>query len=693
MKLQTKFILTLLSTTLLALIAAQIIQQTLGKRALTNLSRQNLGLLEQREQLHAENIYQTVDPIVQETIALGDMPKIDALICNFTNIDGLLEYSIYDNKGMAAYSARHDILKTKKTLPVDLKAQLLANPARVSRRTDEAFEIYHPMLVSAKCIECHTEFKKGEIGGVEVLRLSTDVLAKSKQNWNAATGQILKTDINVAVSTTLFIAAVFSALVYWTVKRLVTTPIGQIIKRLQQGAEHLNGSSATIHAGSQSLAEGASEQAASIEETSASLEEMSSMVKRNAENAQKANDLAKHACTAADKGMGDMQTMSAAMEAIKVSSDDIAKIIKTIDEIAFQTNILALNAAVEAARAGEAGMGFAVVADEVRNLAQRSAQAAKETAAKIEGAIAKTGQGVEISSMVAKTLNEIVTKARQVDELVAEVSSASREQSQGISQVNTAVGQMDKVTQSNAANAEESAAAAEELNAQAQTMKASVAELLQLVGGSEIANDPPAPTRAPTVRPSSNGHNGQAPARKTFRRATTVESRHEAPAIPLPDDRVSSQKGLIAWDEAQMGTGVDTVDAQHQELIQRINELHDACMAGKAKEELLKLLGFLGEYAQSHFSHEEEVMQSHHCPARGQNKAAHVQFLRDYETLVEIVKRDGPSTTAVLQIKDLLGNWLKNPICAVDTKLRTCAGNGPHKRKAAVVSDRDFRDF
>jgi methyl-accepting chemotaxis protein len=178
-----------------------------------------------------------------------------------------------------------------------------------------------------------------------------------------------------------------------------------------------------------------------------------------------------------------MQTMSAAMEAIKISSDDIAKIIKTIDEIAFQTNILALNAAVEAARAGEAGMGFAVVADEVRNLAQRSAQAAKETAAKIEGAIAKTAQGVDISSKVSLTLNEIVVKARQVDELAAEVAGASREQTQGITQINIAVGQMDKVTQSNAANAEESAAAAEELNAQALTMKESVAQLLRLVGG------------------------------------------------------------------------------------------------------------------------------------------------------------------------------------------------------------------
>jgi methyl-accepting chemotaxis protein len=230
---------------------------------------------------------------------------------------------------------------------------------------------------------------------------------------------------------------------------------------------------------------------------------MASMTKRNAENAQKANELAKQARHAADKGATDMQAMDAAMEAIKVSSDDIAKIIKTIDEIAFQTNILALNAAVEAARAGEAGMGFAVVADEVRNLAQRSAQAAKETAGKIEGAIGKTGQGVAISNKVSAALNEIVAKVRQVDELVAEVAGASREQTQGITQINSAVGQMDKVTQSNAASAEESAAAAQELHGQAGTMKEAVGELLLLVGRHDTGFDSPATPAggAPKIKP------------------------------------------------------------------------------------------------------------------------------------------------------------------------------------------------
>ncbi len=181
----------------------------------------------------------------------------------------------------------------------------------------------------------------------------------------------------------------------------------------------------------------------------------------------------------------------AAMDDIKASSDGIAKIIKTIDELAFQTNILALNAAVEAARAGESGMGFAVVADEVRSLAQRCAQAAKETAGKIEDAVQKSAKGAEISAKVARSLEEIVTKARQVDEMAGEVAAASREQSQGIEQVNTAVSQMDKVTQSNAANAEESASAAEELNAQADALKDAVAELLQLVDGRALHHSNP----------------------------------------------------------------------------------------------------------------------------------------------------------------------------------------------------------
>jgi methyl-accepting chemotaxis protein len=317
---------------------------------------------------------------------------------------------------------------------------------------------------------------------------------------------------------TVFVSVLIGIGLGWIIIRGTNRMLKRVASSLSDGASQVSSAAAQVSSSSQSLAEGASEQAASLEETSSSLEEMSSMTRRNAENADKANELAKETRAAADKGASDMQVMTSAMDAIKDSSDETAKIIKTIDEIAFQTNILALNAAVEAARAGEAGMGFAVVADEVRNLAQRSAQAAKETSAKIQNSLDRTAQGVEISSKVAAALNEITSKVRQVDELIAEVAGASREQTQGITQINTAVGQMDKVTQSNAANAEESAAAAEELNAQAGVMKHSVADLLKLVGGqngssvpvrvSETKPNPVAKTSMTkaSFKNSSNGH-------------------------------------------------------------------------------------------------------------------------------------------------------------------------------------------
>jgi methyl-accepting chemotaxis protein len=256
---------------------------------------------------------------------------------------------------------------------------------------------------------------------------------------------------------------------------------------------------------------------------------MASMTKRNAETAAKVKDLGSQARQAGDAGVNDMAEMTKAMSAIKASSDDIAKIIKTIDEIAFQTNILALNAAVEAARAGEAGMGFAVVADEVRSLAQRCAQAAKETAGKIEDAVQKSAHGAAISAKVAKSLEEIVAKARQVDEMAGEVAAASQEQSQGIAQVNTAVTQMDKVTQSNAASAEESASAAEEMTAQAEALREAVAELQRLVDARN--------TQAATF--------GSAPKRHA---APATLHRHTPPAHPKP---------------AGEGNGAEAPDAAH----------------------------------------------------------------------------------------------------------------------------------
>jgi len=284
------------------------------------------------------------------------------------------------------------------------------------------------------------------------------------------------------------ITAVFAA-ISWKVTSGIVKPIVNLVEHLTISSDQIKSASNQLSESSQILADGASKQAASLEETSASLEELASMTRQNAGNAEKAKDLAVMARAAADRGMDGMSKMVKAMDGIKEASTNISKILKTIDEIAFQTNILALNAAVEAARAGEAGQGFAVVADEVRNLAQRSAQAARDTAEKIQDAIQRTEYGVEINSKVAADFNEIVEKFKIVEQLVSEISAASKEQNEGIEQINKAVAQIDKVTQSNAASSEENASAAHELTTQAEALRNAILDLKAVIDGIRVKTE------------------------------------------------------------------------------------------------------------------------------------------------------------------------------------------------------------
>ncbi len=294
------------------------------------------------------------------------------------------------------------------------------------------------------------------------------------------------------------------------ITRSITAPLRQAMAILHCNASEVSAAAGSLGAASVALAQTASEQAAALEETHASLEEMAGRATRNAQSAQQAQRITQESRVDADAGAADMAGMRAAMNEIKASSSEVAKIVKDIDEIAFQTNILALNAAVEAARAGEAGLGFAVVADEVRNLAQRSAASAKETASKIEDAIAKSERGVQISNKVAVNFEKIAGKTREVDRYVAEIVSASNEQAQGVQHISTAISQMDKVTQSNAASAEESASATQELGSQAEAVKESARTLQQLVGG---AIAPVAPDAPPVARPVRNLQPAKGPAR------------------------------------------------------------------------------------------------------------------------------------------------------------------------------------
>jgi methyl-accepting chemotaxis protein len=284
------------------------------------------------------------------------------------------------------------------------------------------------------------------------------------------------------------------------VVRSLTGVLRQTVSELLEGAGQVASASAQVASSSQALAQGSSEQAASLEETSASTEEISAMIRKNAENSATAATLMTDVDQRVIEGNRTLGEMVQSMQEITGSSDKISKIIKVIDEIAFQTNILALNAAVEAARAGEAGMGFAVVADEVRSLAQRSAQAAKDTSALIADSIAKSNEGSTRLERVAEVIRAITESTVRVKTLVDEVNLGSQEQARGIEQISKAIAQMDQVTQGTAASAEEGASASQQLSAQAEAMGHAVRKLSRMVSDTSEAHVRPAVAgRAPVI--------------------------------------------------------------------------------------------------------------------------------------------------------------------------------------------------
>ena len=285
-----------------------------------------------------------------------------------------------------------------------------------------------------------------------------------------------------ALAAGLFVAALISVVVLWWLNRSIRRSIGVVVSKLQSASSSLGAASAQVSASSQALAAGASEQAANLEETTSTLEEIASMTRQNSEHVAQADGLARSAQDQATSGGQAIQRMVSTISEMKVASDETAKIIRTIDEIAFQTNLLSLNASVEAARAGEAGKGFAVVAEEVRNLARRSADAAKSTSELVDAAQQKADAGVNVAGEVEAAFGTIRDTIERVSELMGNVAAGSNEQAQGVEQITTAAAQLNQVTQSSAANAEETAAASQELASQAEMLDAIVQRLAGLSG-------------------------------------------------------------------------------------------------------------------------------------------------------------------------------------------------------------------
>jgi methyl-accepting chemotaxis protein len=303
--------------------------------------------------------------------------------------------------------------------------------------------------------------KKIEQEAAEIEKLEKEALSHSEATAEAV-ARAARWQLLAAVSLALLVAAAAFYVVHGLTRELMGIAV-----EVKQGAMQVASASSQVSGASQALSQGATEQAASLEETSASMEEMSSMTRQNASSSQQAARLMGEADALMGGAGTSLSQMVSSMQAIRESSERVSKIIKTVDEIAFQTNILALNAAVEAARAGDAGMGFAVVADEVRSLAQRAAQAARDTAGLIEESSASALSGQRMVEQLATGIRDANASLSSVKQIVEQVRDASGQQAQGIAQVSQAVAQMEQVTQTTAASAEEGAAASEELSAQA----------------------------------------------------------------------------------------------------------------------------------------------------------------------------------------------------------------------------------
>jgi len=400
---------------------------------------------------------------------------------NIEQLDRIFPKLEQDYEGRLKYWTESDVISEEQRL---LLTQNINDPAR------NYFSLVRssllPALESGNNGKADQTFKQLEslyLEHREQINRLVDVTNQEVVINEKATSSIQNNASLILLMITLLLLGTAYTLLY-IMQKDFARPLEKIVNDLGLGANEFLEGSGQVAESSTRLAEGASEQAAAIEETSASLEEMSSMIHSSARNAEHAKILASESQTTASGGMASMEQMTEAMAAIEHSSNEVVKIVKSIDEIAFQTNILALNAAVEAARAGEAGAGFAVVAEEVRSLAQRSAAAAHESATKIEASIISSRQGAKCLGEVGESFTRIGVKVQETHNLVTEIALAAQEQAQGIEHVTSAIQEMSKVAQSSAANTEQIAGAAEEMRRQAAMQQHTTSDLREIIDGS-----------------------------------------------------------------------------------------------------------------------------------------------------------------------------------------------------------------
>lgn len=419
-----------------------------------------------------QSLFNSFEEGVKGSLERGQMKNFQKLLLQQKEIKNVIAVSLYDRDGKINLSSADVKEETTANLPAALQSRINSEEGLILSYNGDSLQVLAPQRVVSDCIRCHPAWESGSLGGSLSMIYDLSELNKAITSFELF---MLTGSVSVLVLT--------CGMIFFVMQRIVSKPVNKVTADLSQSAGTVSVNAHKASVSSQSLAANASQQALSLDQTSASLEQISAMTNQNSKNASTASDL----MTDANRVMTDanqaMQKLTQAMDKIATANEETTKIIKTIDEIAFQTNLLALNAAVEAARAGEAGAGFAVVADEVRNLAMRSAEAAKNTTALLMQTKQRVENGVILVKETDNAFKEALGKNKKTANVLYEITSASKGQTTSIGQVSTEMHELDKVTQQNAADADQASQIAIDMEKESAQLSQYVTTLIDLIRG------------------------------------------------------------------------------------------------------------------------------------------------------------------------------------------------------------------